>query len=68
MKGYLDKHRADKRDSAQAVCHIMNSSGNYKKPVTVQDLIGKDPAAAAKKKANPNDLKALKGRFGERKS
>lgn len=67
MKGYIDKHRADKRDSAQAVCHIMNSSGNYKKPVTVQDLIGKDPATAAKKKANTNDLKTLKGRFGERK-
>jgi hypothetical protein len=65
MKGYIDKHRADKRDSAQAVCHIMNSSGNYKKPVTIADLIGKDPEK--KKKPTQNNLKALKSRFGERK-
>lgn len=52
---------------AQAVVLLMNSTGNYKKPITIKDIMPEEGAAPKRKGTDKVGLEAMKNRFGRTK-
>lgn len=63
-KGFEMKIKAERRNIAWAVAHLMNVSGNMKKQVSVGDLLGEAPQLPQKKQNSQKDLEELTRRFG----
>ena len=64
QKGYELKTKAERRNIAWAVAHLMNVSGNVKKQITAGELLGESPPVEQKQKTSTQDLEALTRRFG----
>jgi hypothetical protein len=64
----LNQDREDLRKFALVLtCHLMNSTGNYKKPVTIDDLYpNKDEITTEETMANKDYLAEVTKRFGGR--
>lgn len=65
VKGYFERQRAVRKECAQAVANLMNSTGNFKTPVTVDDLLGRE-IPDRKQIDRQEDMEALTSRFGGR--
>lgn len=61
IKGFYELQRAQQKQVAWAVCNLMNATGNFKEPLTIEKLTGE---GKKQRKNTASDAASLLNRFG----
>lgn len=61
IKGFMEQQKLQQKQVAWAVCNLMNATGNFKEPVTIEKLAG---SPKKQKQTTPEEAAALLKRLG----